>query len=124
MAFTLDVLEIGFFVGNDDPNNIITQGAPAIFDVSLEIFDISNISIATVSITTNGNDLIDQFLGVRSDMAIRSAIISYASPFTFLGIAIDDFAVGHVSVAEPASLTLFALGLAGLGFFGWRRRQI
>ena len=53
-----------------------------------------------------------------------TADIAYAlaGGITGEGLFLDNLQVNLVSVPEPSTFALFATGLAGLGFMGWRRK--
>lgn len=80
---------------------------------------------------SNANDFADQFLGLRSDTAIRRADVRFQRPDAIdLDIVIDDFTIGTngssnpVEVSEPATLPLLAFGAMALGALVRRRRMV
>ncbi|MEJ2330954.1 MAG: PEP-CTERM sorting domain-containing protein [Gammaproteobacteria bacterium] len=81
----------------------------------LEVFDMSGGTgnlIGSVSSSGGVTDLVD-FVGIWSDSAtIRSAVLSVPTG----SFAVDGYAVTHtqISVPEPTTLVLFALGLVGV----------
>lgn len=111
----VDVFEVGGWFGNDDPT--IYGG----IDFVLLAFDRDANFLGSDFVRANYNDLIDQFLGLRSDVALGSAVF-YMNWFQrgqdgF--VALDDFRIGYETraraVSEPAALWLLAAGLAGMG---------
>lgn len=104
--FAVDVQEVGMYFGNDDFG--------LTFNAVLEAFDANNVSLGSVSVTSNVNDLVDQYIGLRSDAPIRAVGISYSRPQAMqLGVYIDDFTVG-LAVPEPGTLPLAAAAIAAL----------
>jgi PEP-CTERM motif-containing protein len=79
-------------------------------------FDISGASISSPPV----------FFGLTDDLGITSATIE--SDDAFYSFAVDDFTFGGsptvVGTPEPATITLFATGLIGIGGFAGRRRKI
>ena len=111
----VDAFEVGLFFGNDETS---------IFDAILSVFDASNTLLGTVSVESNANDFVDQFIGLRSDTAIRRVDFAYQRPEAGnLAVYIDDFTIGldrTVPAPAPAPIVLLAIGLAGLAL---RRRR-
>ena len=104
--------EIGMLFGNDqDPYG-------AFFDATLSVFAGATF-IGSVVVASNGNDLTDQFIGLRSDTAFTRASLDYVTSGASKFIGRLD--LGLVSVPEPGTLVLLGLGLAGLGLS--RRRK-
>lgn len=112
--FSSDVFEVGMFFGNDERSS---------FTVTLSVFDAATMLLGSVTVDPNGNDYVDQFIGLRTDTAARSMTVSYGGAGC-CAIAIDDFTVGleRTAMPEPATVALFGLGLLGLAWS--RRRQI
>ena len=67
VTFPVPVHEIGMFFGNDDFNFQ--------FNAILEVFDAANVSLGNVQVPANVNDFVDQYIGLRSDTPIKSAVI-------------------------------------------------
>ncbi len=122
VLFSEDVFEVGMIFGDDD--------FFLIFDAILEVFDGSNALLGTVTVSSNANHFADQFIGLRSDTAIRRADVRYQRPDAFTNqVTIDDFTIGtngsdSVSVSEPATLSLLALSGIALGAIVRRRRKV
>jgi hypothetical protein len=86
-------------------------------DEILQVFDLSDALLGTLAVTSNANDFADQFLGLRSDTAIRRIAISSQRPEAQqLIVAVDDLTIGlnPQAVPEPATLTLSCAGLVGI----------
>ena len=115
MTFSgFSAFEIGMTFGNDENS---------IFDVTLSIFDNATL-LDSVLVTTNGNDISDQFIGLVSDLAFNSVSLAYGTGSGTLAHFITRIDIGYddVSVVPvPAAVWLF--GTALIGFFGYSRRR-
>jgi hypothetical protein len=112
-VFATPVREVGMFFGNDDFGRI--------FNARLELFDAANVSLGSVLVRSNGNDKADQYIGVRSSAAAKSASISYDQPNAqLLTVYIDDLKVGLIP--EPASAGLALWAWFGLALVAHRAR--
>jgi hypothetical protein len=97
IQFSQPVGEVGMYFGNDDFGRK--------FDAILELFDASQVSMGLVKVRSNGNDLTDQFIGVRSSAPVMSATIAYQQPNAqLLSVFIDDLRVGLIP--EPTSMVM------------------
>ena len=115
------VFEIGLFFGNDDFNYR--------FDAVLEVFDLDDSSLGSVSVAANRNDFADQFIGLRSDTAIGWGALHYTQPGARnLRMTIDDLTIGAgvpaAVVPLPASVSFLLAGLVGLGLFRRRHKAV
>lgn len=112
-------VEVGLYFGNDDFN--------LLFDATLSVFDAAGSVIGSVSVTSNGNDFVDQFIGLRSDTAFSSVGFAYARPAAQgLDLFIDDFSIGigkPTVIGEPSVHWLLMPALAGLALGGRRQRR-
>ncbi len=107
-----DAVEVGLFFGNDESS---------VFDVILSVFDSGNVLLGTVTVQSNANDFVDQFIGLRSDTVFRRVEISYQN--VGLAVFIDDFTVGISPIPEPSTLLLLGTGLVGLVGYSRRKRR-
>jgi hypothetical protein len=111
-TFAAPQMAMGLWFGNDDYS--------LVFDAVLTVY--SGITeLGKVSVTSNGNDYIDQFIGLSSDMSFDSFNLSYASPSDGLIVFVDDLYLDNSAVPAPAAAWLFGSGLVAL--FGMRRRK-
>lgn len=111
---SLDAFEVGLYFGN----GISYTGL-----VQLSIFDASDTLLGGVALNADGNDFVDQFIGLRSDTAFRRVSLDYIESTT-LARVIDDFTIGteeSVAVPEPAPLAALGLGLTALALARRRR---
>jgi hypothetical protein len=114
--------EVGLTFGNDDSGISSTGG---IFVVTLSMLDGLNL-LGSVQVTSNGNNISDQFIGLSSSVAFDNVRLDYdtgkfdaLSPF----ITRIDFGYANVSaVPVPGAIWLFGTGLLGLVGFKWRRK--
>lgn len=114
VTFSVEAYEVGAYMGNDD-DSALRFGS--IFfgqvDFFLDAYD------------TAGNDLIDQLVGLRSDVALGSVVFRNTSEFFNPGLVLDDFAVGFETsgIAVPGPGTLGLLAPAGFGLLLLARRR-
>jgi hypothetical protein len=120
--FTVDVFEVGAWMGNDDDDPF--RFGSVFFgqvDFFLDAYDTGGELLGTVSVAGTGNDLIDQFVGLRSEVALGSVVFRNTSDFFNPGLALDDFAIGFdpastapgptTPIPAPSSLILMITGL-------------
>ena len=127
LPFTFDRSAVSTFSWSIDPIDqslslfLITFGHRVIFPP-----DPGQVAYS-LSIDTLGFDGGDRFIQVDC----FTGVFRPDAPAAFCSSALEPtgrFSTGNVqfslaSVPEPTTLTLFVIGLAGLGFVGWRRRR-
>ena len=93
-----------------------TRTSAVYFDDEGDILAASNV----VDVSGNGSVF---FFGFQSDSDLIKTIQISPNNQTFV-TTLDNFIweIDPTPVPEPSTLSLFATGLAGLGFMGWRRR--
>ena len=104
-TFSSPIYELGAFFGNDQGYGYTAT--------TLSIFDPDGVLLGSVVVPTNNNMSVDQFIGLRSDMAFYSA--RFENNGDWLCIILDDMTF---TVPEPATICLLGLGVIIL-----RRRQ-
>lgn len=104
-TFSSPIYELGAFFGNDQGYGYTAT--------TLSIFDPDGVLLGSVVVPTNNNMSVDQFIGLRSDMAFYSA--RFENNGDWLCIVLDDMTF---TVPEPATICLLGLGVIIL-----RRRQ-
>ena len=113
LVFTQPTFEVGAFFGNDQ--------APSFASITLSVFDSSDTLIGSLTVPTNGNTQVDQFVGLRSDIPFTTARFQNNEPDVFYSVVLDD--VTFSTVPEPSSLSIMAIGsalVAGLVAAGGR----
>ncbi|MQX35858.1 hypothetical protein [Roseospira navarrensis] len=123
----IDVFEVGSFFGNDDDRNPFLQD----MTFYLDLYDRGGTYLGRTSAEGQGNDRIDTFLGLSSDVAIGTAVFrgdsNYVDRTAF--IALDDLTFGYETdsqtvVPVPPALPLMLGALASLGVLrAGQRRQ-
>lgn len=109
-GMTIPVSGLGFWFGNDDFG--------AIFNAVLSVYSGQTL-LGSVSVTSNGNDHVDQFIGLTSDSPFDRFIVTYERPQAgVLDVFIDDLYLSPVP--EPTGLALLGLG----GGMLFRRRRL
>ena len=101
--FSNPVNEIGMYFGNDQGNGGYTMS-------TLFAYDASDNLIGSVSVNTNNNTSVDQYIGLLSTVTIARARIENNG--TALAVVVDDLAFGTsggTSVPEPSTLWLTLL---------------
>ena len=107
-AFSYPVYEMGAFFGNDQADG---------YNMTLSVYDESKTLIGFVSVLSNYNTSVDQYIGLRSDTPFYYA--RFEDNVESWCVAIDDLTFSN-PVPEPASALLIG---AGLFFVRSKRRQ-
>src|ERR1039458_4722722 len=100
--FSIPVNEIGMYFGND-------EGGPDYTMSTLYAYDALNNLIGNVSVNTNNNTSVDQYIGLLSTVTIaRARILNTGNTYA---VVVDDLAFGTsgTSVPEPSTLWLVLL---------------
>jgi len=111
--------EVGMMFGNDQA----CCGSSGFFDVTLTVFDGLTL-LGSVVVSSNGNDLADQFIGLGSDAAFNKVTLSYGDGSASLTRFINRIDIGYDAISSvpiPPALWLFGSGL--LGLVGMARRK-
>lgn len=107
-TLTVPATAIGLWFGNDDFG--------AIFNAVLSVYSGASF-LGSVSVSSNGNDYVDQFIGLASDTAFDRFAIVYQRPEAgVLDVFIDDLHL--TTVPEPS-----ACGLASVAVLVCLRRR-
>lgn len=114
VIFDSPTFMVGAYLGNDQFNGTLYESER----FELEIFDVSNQSLGLVSINSNLNLAVDQYLGLESDMSFSRARFTHFSieQNTYaLSVILDDLSFRSTSkVPAPPSILLVGLGMLGL----------
>lgn len=119
VSFSVAAYEVGAYVGNDQ---FLAFGP---VDFFLDAYGTSDNLLGTVKVTGNGDDRINQFIGLRSDMILGRAVFRITSSIRAPGMVLDDFQMGYevsLPISLPTSFVLFGLGLTSLGLAARRRK--
>ncbi|MDB5330065.1 MAG: hypothetical protein JWP03_1216 [Phycisphaerales bacterium] len=113
LTLSSPVTEVGAFFGNDQD--------PAVFSSeTLQIFDASNNLLGSVTVATNNNAIVDQFIGLSSSVPfVRARFQNDPAGEQALSTILDD--VVFDTVPEPSSMAF--LGLASIGLLARRRTR-
>lgn len=98
--FSTPMTELGCYFGND-------QGGYTA--MTLTVYDEAMTVLGSVSVSPNDNTIVDQFIGLSSDIPFSSARLENDS--TWLSVAVDDVSFG---VPEPGTVSLLGLGCLAL----------
>ena len=107
-------------------NNIVIGG------INLEFYSTLVIALHDLDATVFDSDalpaalpLLSEFESPRINATATTQSIAQNQSDDDLRIGITSLTlIPLVSVPEPSTLSLFATGLAGLGFMGWRRKRV
>jgi len=98
LTFSSTVVEVGAYFGNDQSDDDYTR-------TTLSIFDHHNQLLGSVSVQTNVNTDVDQFIGLRSNVPFASA--RFDNNGVYYSVVLDDVSF---AVPEPCTLSLLAFG--------------
>jgi len=79
--FSYPIFELGAFFGNDEPDWGFKK-------ITLSAFDENGSVLGSVSMYSNRNDIVDQFIGLRSDVPVSSA--RFSQDGKWCAVSIDD----------------------------------
>src|SRR3972149_3524733 len=96
-TFSSPIFELGAFFGNDQGYGYTAT--------TLSVFDSDGVPLGSVTVPTNDNTSVDQFIGLRSDVPFYSA--RFENNGIWLCVCIDDITF---AVPEPSTLLLLSLG--------------
>ena len=111
LSFTGPVFELGAFFGND-------QGFGGYTATTLSVFDVNHTLLGSVTVPTNNNTSVDQFIGLDSTIPFFSA--QFANNGTSLSVVLDDVKFSS-PVPEPTSSSLLIFG--GIALLALKRRR-
>jgi hypothetical protein len=113
VLFAAPVFEVGAFFGNDQ---MIFGGFPS---MTLSVYDAVGRAIGSVTVATNNNTNVDQFIGLRSEIPFARARFENNQTNTFAVVVDDIIFSPSQPVPEPSTLGLLSFG--ALAVFGWDR---
>jgi hypothetical protein len=114
LLFDADTNAIGAWIGNDHQPDMVW---------TLEVFDAAEVPIGSVSIITNGNIHVDEYLGLVSTVPFRRARISQPNPS--FSVVLDDLlfsaTAGVPSMTGRYLVVCGVLLMAAISVVVWRR---
>jgi len=110
LSFNGPEFELGAFFGND-------QGFGGYTQTTLSVFDINHTLLGSVSVPTNNNTSVDQFIGLQSTVPFFSA--RFENNGTNLSVVLDD--VKFSQVPEPPTFSFPIIG--GIALLALKMRR-